>query len=158
MATAAQVFPVTPEIRPGRQTRGGTDDVFHLRALPGEDVYLYVKRFDNTGVVRQADPGAGQAAWRAICGSGIAALLLIALLLPGGYRLLAGYQLSQLKQERELAIRELKALEFEEARYLRIERMYELAKQHRMAPPAADQLIYSQPQDAVAQVQRPASR
>lgn len=158
MATAAQVFPNVPDGRSARPGLSVADDPFRLRPLPGEDVYLYVKRFDNTGVVRQADPGSGRAAWKAICGSGIAALLLIALLLPGGYRLLAGYQISQLKQEREQSLKELKTLEFEEARYLRIERMYELARERQMAPPAGDQLIYSQPKDALARVEPPAAR
>src|SRR5262245_59747795 len=63
-----------------------------LRAFANEDIYFFVKRIDNSRVVRQADPKAGGVCWRMIGSVGVAALLLIGVLLPSAYGLLAGYQ------------------------------------------------------------------
>ncbi len=128
-------------------------DLYLLRPLPNEDVYLYIKRFDNTGVRRQADPGSGRTAWKAIGGSFAAAALVVGLLLPGAYRLLAGYQLDRLKQVREQSLKELRTLEWEEARLLSIERMQQLAKTREFAPPSVEQVQFIQPKDSLARLQ-----
>ena len=127
-------------------------DPYILRPLPNEDVYLYVKRFDNTRVVRQADPQAGLSAWKAIGASCIAAGLLVCLLLPGAYRLLAGYQIDALERSREQAVKELKTLEYEEARRLNLDRMQEMAEGKDFVAASAGQVEYLQPKDSVAQL------
>ena len=48
-----------------------------LRTFPGEDIYFFTKRIDNSRVVRQADPKAGGVCWKMIGSVGVAALLLI---------------------------------------------------------------------------------
>jgi cell division protein FtsL len=118
-------------------------------------VFLLIKRFDNTGVVRQADPHAGKTAWKAIGGSCIAATLLIGLLLPGAYRLLAGYRIDQLKQAREESIRELRTLEYDEARLIRMERVNEVARSREFAAPTSEQVQFVQPKDSVASLRKP---
>ncbi|MCX6594014.1 MAG: hypothetical protein NTZ56_21080 [Acidobacteria bacterium] len=129
-------------------------DVYQLRPLPYED-FLYVKNdFNNHRVVRQADPTAGRSAWKAIGSSCIAAALLIALLLPGAYRLLAGYQISRLKLEREQYSNVLRTLDSQEASLVKMERLYEVARTKGYAPPTRDQVQYSQPKDAVARLEK----
>lgn len=132
-----------------------TADPYCLRPLPNEELYLYIKRFDNNGVVRQHDPQAGRVAWKAIGGSCIAATLLVGLLLPGAYRLLAGYQIDRLKQAHEQSLKELKTLEYEEARQINMDRMLELAKRKEFVPPTSDQVQFLQPKDSVASLQNP---
>lgn len=129
-------------------------DPFALRPLPNEDVYLYVKRFDNTRVVRQADPAAGLSAWKAIGASCVAAGLLVCLLLPGAYRLLAGYQIDALERSREQALKELKTLEYEEARRLNLKRMLETAEGKDFVAASAGQVEYLEPKDSVAQLKQ----
>lgn len=131
-----------------------SSDPFELRPLPNEDVYLYVKRFDNTRVVRQADPAAGLSAWKAIGASCVAAGLLVSLLLPGAYRLLAGYQIDALERSREQAIKELKTLEYEEARRLNLERMLQAAEGKDFIAASAGQVEYLEPKDSVAQLKQ----
>lgn len=123
---------------------------YGLRPLPNEELYLYIKRIDNTGVVRQHDPSSGRVAWKAIGGSCIAASLLVGLLLPSAYRLLAGYQIDRLKQAHEQSVKELKTLEYEEARHINLDRMLELAKTKEFVPPTTDQVQFLQPKDSVA--------
>src|ERR1700732_1392940 len=61
-----------------------------VRAFANEDIYFFVKRIDNSRVVRQTDPQAGGVCWKMIGSVGAAALLLIGVLLPSAYGLLAG--------------------------------------------------------------------
>src|SRR5215471_3051114 len=70
-----------------------------VRSFANEDILFYVKRIDNSGVVRQADPAARGRALK-LAGSVFgAAVLLIGVLLPSAYGLLAGYQIQTLRQE-----------------------------------------------------------
>lgn len=169
MATLAQIFHWSSDEESSgtQETRAGSEpvrvrrqgiagqasvDPYALRPLPNEEVYLYIKRFDNTRVVRQADPQAGRAAWKAIGASCVAAALLVSLLLPGAYRLLAGYQIDSLTQSREQAARELKTLEYQESLRLNIRNMQEVAKGKEFAPPVAGQVQFLQPKDSVARL------
>lgn len=147
--------PARAESQPVQTASALMADPYTLRPLPNEELFLYVKRFNNTGVVRQHDPQTGRVAWKTIGGSCIAATLLVGLLLPGAYRLLAGYQLDRLKQAREQSIKELKTLEYEEARHINMERMLELAKSKEFAPPSTEQVQFLQPKDSVASLQNP---
>src|ERR1700722_18693815 len=70
-----------------------------VRAFANEDIYFFVKRIDNSRVVRQTDPQAGGVCWKMIGSVGAAAVLLIGVLLPSAYGLLAGYKIQTLKEE-----------------------------------------------------------
>src|SRR6185436_5996817 len=94
-----------------------------LRGFPGEDIYFFVKRIDNSRVVRQADPKAGGVCWKMIGSVGAAALLLIGVLLPSAYGLLAGYQLQSLKNEAKRLASQQASLEMQEAQLLSPARM-----------------------------------
>lgn len=118
---------------------------FALRALPAEDVYLFVKRFDNAQVVRAADPSEGQRCWQAIAATMLGAVLLIGLLLPSAYRLLAGYQLGKLQTERRMLERERAELQLEEARLLSPQRLEELARAQQMIDPEPETVQYLTP-------------
>ncbi len=77
------------------------EDPFQVPAFPNEDVYLYVKHIDNSRVLREADPAARQICWRLIGSSFAFAVVVIALLLPSLNRLMAGYKMEALRQERQ---------------------------------------------------------
>lgn len=132
----------------GSGSRAGASaawDEFSLRSLPAEDVYLFVKRFDNAQVVRASDPAEGQRCWQAIAATMLGAVLLIGLLLPSAYRLLAGYQLSKLQVERRLLERERAELQLEEARLLSPQRLEELARAQQMIDPEPETVQYLTP-------------
>lgn len=159
MATAARVLNFSRDDEGGSrvqmeraaESEPAARDPYHLRPLPYEDIYLYIKRFDNAGVVRQADPAEGRTAWKAIAGSCVAAALLVATLLPSSYWLMAGMQIGHLKAARDQAEKELRTLVYEEARLLRIERLHEIAREREFSAPGRDQILYSQPKNAFAQ-------
>jgi hypothetical protein len=147
MATLANIFnhfsgakTVAGELD-AAETRVRCDD-YKLRLLPNEDVYFFVKRIDNSRVVKQSDPRARARDWKVIGGASFAAAALIGVLLPGAYGLLAGYQLSQLQEERLRLNTERARLELEEARLVSAERLQELANIQQFVDPAPDKTVY----------------
>ncbi len=62
---------------------------FRVRPLPKEDIHLFVKDFDNSRVARLVDTSDRMATFGVATTVPLVALLFIALLLPGGYNLLA---------------------------------------------------------------------
>ena len=121
-----------------------------VRAFPSEDIYFFAKRIDNSRVVRQADPKAGGVCWKMIGSVGVAAMLLVGVLLPSAYGLLAGYQLQSLKDEaRRLASQEA-SLEMQEAQLLSPARMEELARMQQFIDPEAQKVVYLDSKDGSA--------
>lgn len=121
-----------------------------LRAFPNEDIYFFAKRIDNSRVVRQADPKAGGHCWKMIGSVGVAAMLLIGVLLPSAYGLLAGYQLQSLRDEaRRLASQEA-SLEMQEAQLLSPARMEELARMQQFIDPEPQKVVYLDSKDGSA--------
>lgn len=113
-----------------------------VRAFANEDIYFFVKEIPNGGVVRAADPKAGGACWRMIGSVVAAVVLLVGVLLPGAYSLLAGYQIQALKQEAMRLANERASLELEEAQLISPQRMEQLAKQQQFIDPPADKVVY----------------
>jgi len=126
--------------------RGGTDDLYRLRAIPNEDIYFWVKPVDNSGVMAQADPQSVGACWRFIGASLLAVLLLVGMLVPAAYNLLAGYQVHTLERQREKLLRERAELELEEAQLLSPERLAELARIQQFVDPAPASVVQLSPQ------------
>ena len=71
-----------------------------LRPVANEDVYLFVKRIDNSAVVRAIDPAARKASLRAVVTGFAVAMLVIAGLFPAAYNTMEGYHIQQLGRSR----------------------------------------------------------
>jgi hypothetical protein len=123
-----------------------------LRPLPNEDVHFFIKKIDNSLVVREADPQARTACVHSIAVACIVAVLVIAMLLPGAYGLLAGYQIERLKKENEELQAMARSLEIREAELVTPQRLEELARIQRLVDPAPDKVVYLEgsTKDAVA--------
>ncbi len=118
------------------------EDPFEIPLFPNEDVYFYVKYIANSGVVRVADPAARKVCWRMIGYSFVLAMLVISLLLPTLYELMAGYKMEALRQERERLELDRSALELEEAKLVSPARLEELARMQRFVDPGAASVVY----------------
>jgi len=133
-----------------------------LRAFANEDIYFFVKRIDNTGLVRQADPAGGVSCWKAIGLAGAAAVLVVGVLLPSGIGLLEGYQLESLKKELASKRAENAQLEVQAERLITPARMHQLAVEQRMSEPDPDRVVYLETpaptQRSLAQNQNDASQ
>lgn len=120
-------------------------DPYRLRPFPGEDVYLYSKRIDNSRVVRQADPLARRRCARTIATSFMAAVVLMLLLLPHGLTIIAGYQMHALERQLTSLKGERATLQYQESRLLSPARLNELANALRLVDPEPGRVIYANP-------------
>jgi hypothetical protein len=118
------------------------DAATRLRPFPNEDIYFFVKHIDNSSVVRQADPERDRANWRMIGAAALAAALVVAVLMPEGYGLLAGYRLRRLEAEHKRLLQAREVLWMEESSVLTPQRMLELAKQQQFVDPPAERVVY----------------
>lgn len=134
------------------------DDVFRSRAIPNEDIYFFVKQIDNTNVVRQPDSQAPQICWKLIGIASVLSLLLVALLIPNAYSLLAGYEMEALREQREMLEREKLSLELEASRLLSPERLQELANAQQFIDPAPGTVVYLDPKDGSLALNVPAKK
>ena len=113
-----------------------------LRPIANEDVYLFVKRIDNSGVVRAADPIARRARSRSVATGFIAAMLVIAGLVPAAYNTMAGFTLQNLKQEQDKLKQQQATLDLQEAELLNPVRLEQLAKSLKLVEPTPQALQY----------------
>ncbi|MFL6352630.1 MAG: hypothetical protein ACJ74Z_12380 [Bryobacteraceae bacterium] len=127
------------EVRPAVWTRA---DSCRLRPIANEDVFLFVKRIDNTAVVRAADPLARRARSRSVATGFVAAMLVIAGLVPSAYNTMAGFTMQNLEQEQEKLKQERAALDLDEAKLLKPARLVQLAKSLKMMEPVPQQVQY----------------
>ena len=117
-------------------------DDFKLRAVPNEDLFFYIKRIDNSRVVRQADPRARRRDWKVIGGAGIAAASLVCLLLPSAWAYMAGYELNRLQTQNQRLTVERSRLELEEASLMSAKRLQELADMQQYVDPEPGKTHY----------------
>jgi hypothetical protein len=117
-------------------------DPFEVPPFPNEDVYLYVKRIDNSQVFRESDPATRKVCWRLIGSSFAIAVVVIGLLLPTLYGLIAGYRMEALRQERQRLDLDRASLELAEAKLLSPARLEELAKMQQFIDPAPQKVVY----------------
>jgi cell division protein FtsL len=113
-----------------------------IRCFANDDIYFHVKRIDNSRVVRQVDPQTRGVCWKMIGSVAAAAVLLIGVLLPSAYGLLAGYQIQTLKAESRRLANEQASLELEEAKLLSPERMEQLAREQQFTDPEPQRVVY----------------
>lgn len=146
MATLAQIFDrfyVKPPEEAPQPAAPDYSEAFRLRMFPNEDVYLFVKRIDNSHVVRDTDPRGRRVCWRVIGSSCAVALFFTGLLLPSVEGLLAGYRIEALRQENRQLQTERAALDIQESKLLATGRLQSLAEQQNFADPTTpEKLIY----------------
>ncbi len=142
MATLATMLDRFTTRGDGRSHVLADEDPFEVPAFPNEDVYLYIKHIDNSRVLREADPVERKIAWRVIGSSFAFAIIVIALLLPSLNRLMAGYKMEALRQERQRLELDRAALELEETKLLSPARLEELARMQRFVDPAPEAVVY----------------
>lgn len=153
MATLAAIFR-RPEASAATRARNAADvfvqDPYRLRPLPGEDVYLYSKRIDNSRVVRQADPAARRRCTHTVAVAVATAVLLMVLCLPDALNIIAGYKVYALEKERDRLEGERRHLLLAESRLLNPARMQQLAIQLQLVDPDPTRVVYTSGDGALA--------
>jgi hypothetical protein len=113
-----------------------------VRPFANEDIYFFVKNINNATVIREADPQAERASWGMIGMAAAAAVLVIGMLMPKGYGILAGYEIQALHKEHARLMADRASLEVSEAALMSPERMAVLAKQQQYIDPPSDHVVY----------------
>ncbi len=111
-----------------------------LRPIANEDVYLFVKRIDNTAVVRAINPAERTARSRSMMTGFVAAMLVIAGLVPTAYNTTAGFTVQQLRSEEARLQQQMTKLNASEAQLVSLDRLQQLAKTLKMAQPEPQQV------------------
>lgn len=117
---------------------------FRLRALPREDILLFVKEIDQAGVVRVADGKETLANVGMAGGVLMTSVLVIALLLPGTYSMVVSHRIEELKQERAQLVNTLRQKRAERARLESPAQVEQWAGEEFIAP-AANAVLYAAP-------------
>jgi len=112
-----------------------------LRPLPGEDLYLYTKKIDNSRLVREPDPQSRGACWSAIGAATVGLVLLTGVLAPSVANIMAGYKLEALRKEERVLLDERRTLDLEEARLTAPQRLEQLAARQNLVAPKAGQVV-----------------
>jgi hypothetical protein len=131
-----------------------------LRGLPGDSIYFYSKKIDNSRVVRQADPESRSECWSAVSAAGVLLMLGASIIAPHVGSVLAGYKLEALKTERQSLLDQRRDLDVKEAGLLSPERLNDLARVRSLASPGIDQVIHLDTpaaEGSFARMQTPAS-
>lgn len=115
-----------------------------LRALPMEDIWVFRKNLDNSRVVRANNPEDNLSSLKALGGAAVGLALLIGLLLPSAYNLMAGYRIHQLRQEKQNLATENASLESERAQLLSPHELAKTAKKQSFQP-APDRIVLLNP-------------
>ena len=148
MATLATIFrrPVAPAAASGaRKGPIPVEDLYRLRALPNEDVFLHFKRIDNSHVVREPNPSEGSKCWSAIAVAIVAGALVISAQVPGLLNIVSGYKLEDLKKEEAQLQNEMRVLNVEEAGLTSRDRLQDLAGRRDFSTPAPGQIYRLDP-------------
>ena len=142
LATMLDRFTTSHEPGDSRPRYLADEDPYLVPAFPNEDVFLYVKHIDNSRVLREADPAERKICWRLIGSTFAFAAVVIALLLPSLNRLMAGYKMEDLRQERQRLELDRAALELQETKLLSPARLERLAQMQRFVDPAPEAVVY----------------
>lgn len=113
-----------------------------LRPIANEDVYLFVKRIDNSAVIRAADPAARRTRSHSVVSGFAAAMLIIAGLFPAAYNTMEGYHIQSLRQEGDKLRAERARLDLSEAKLLSPQRMEHLANTLNLIDPVPQNVQY----------------
>lgn len=134
-------------------------EVPRLRPVANEDVYFWVKKIDNGGVIRAIDPAARKARSRSMATGFAAAILVIAGLVPTAYNITAGFTLEHLRAEQAVLKEEKAKLDSAEAQLVSMDRLSRLAQSLKMTEPQPQQVqtLAGNASSAEARVSMPGS-
>jgi len=86
-----------------------------LRAMPNEEIHIFIKRIDNNHVIRTEDKQATATCYRSIGMACLSAVVAVGMIVPTAYGKLAGYQIERSQEEQARLRKQLAQLEAQEA-------------------------------------------
>jgi len=145
-------------IRTSARSRNHATALRKLPSFPGEELYFEPKPLDNSMVARAHDPGQQKTSWRAAGVVITGALIFTGLLLPGAYRMVAGMQVHQLRDEHDQLRREIAELRALEARHTNLKTLEEVARNQDLIDPAPNMVQHLTPKGSYAMNSLPSGK
>lgn len=145
-------------VRSSVRSRNNSTAFRKLPAFPGEDLFFEPKAIDNSMVVRADDPTQHKSSWRVAGAVVTGALIFTGLLLPGAYRMVAGMQVHQLRDEQDQLRREIAELRALEARHTNLKTLEEVARTQDLIDPAPNMVQHLTPKGSYAMNSLPSGK
>ena len=114
---------------------------YHLRPMPNEDIHVFVKKIDNTRVVRELDPQANASAWKTISTACLGALIVVGLILPIANSYLAGYTVAEIEKQNNQLQAQLAKLTVRESELTSVEALAKAARNQRFLDPSPETMV-----------------
>lgn len=147
MATFASVFSrVLPLIAGSerndfRERMMSRDEPCALRAMPNEEIHIFIKRIDNNHVIRTEDKQATATCWKTIGMAGASALVAVGMIVPTAYGKLAGYQIERSRDEQGRLRKQIAQLEAVEAQLLSPATLARIADDQQFVEASAETMV-----------------
>ncbi len=140
MASLAWIYEKTaaPTAASGSQQ---ASERFQLRPMPNEEIHVFVKKIDNTRVVREQDPKVNASAWKTISMACLFSLFVIGLLVPAANSYLAGYTAAEIEKRNKELQGELARLSVRESELTSLEALARAARNQRFLDPSPETLV-----------------
>lgn len=116
-------------------------DLCALRAMPNEDIHLFVKKIDNTHVVRTEDKHATALCVKTILMACMASFLVVATIAPAAYGKLAGYKIERYREEQSRLKKQLAQIEAVEAQLLSPGELARIAEVQHFIDPEPEAMV-----------------
>lgn len=148
MATVATYFRRSEFIAAESPVEAEAADQYRMRNLPGDNIYLFSKRIDNSRLVREADPKTRTDCWSAIATATLLAVMLGTAVTPRIGGILSGIQAEKLKTDQQELLTRRRMLEIQEARILSQSNLDQFAAKRKLRTPTPGQEQHLQPHDS----------
>ena len=127
------------------QRTAPAEDIYRVRPVPNEHIHFYIKPIDNVQVRRAVDKRSQSIGWKSIGGGSMAAILAEMLLVPLSLTIQLGYQLNNLKSERQALMHDKAELILQEESMLSPDRLERLARLQNFIDPEPGKVQYLNP-------------
>jgi len=142
MATLAWLFEKKASRSASEPARGRkVQDQYYLRPMPNEDIHVFVKKIDNTRVVREQDPQANASAWKTISMTCLAALIVVGMIVPIANSYLAGYAVTEMEKQNSQMKAQLARLSVRESELTSVEALARAAKNQTFLDPSPETMV-----------------
>jgi uncharacterized membrane protein len=109
--------------------------------MPNEDIHVFVKKIDNTRVVREQDPKANASAWKTISVATMFALLVVGLIVPIANSYLAGYTVAEIEKQNSQLAAQVARYSVRESELTSLEALARAAKNQKFIDPTPESMV-----------------
>jgi len=119
----------------------GAANSFQLRPMPNEDIHVFVKKIDNTRVVREQDPKINASAWKTISMACLFAMIVVGLIVPIANSYLAGYTVTEIEKQNNQLESQLARLTVREGELTSVDALARAAKNQKYLDPSPETMV-----------------